>query len=268
MGDNSSPLVRKLQHFVPLSEKDIRVLEELGATPEDFSPHTDIISEGEVPRSVFILLEGFACRYRILENGQRQIITFLLPGDVCDLHVFLLKAMDHSIRTLSQTKLAAVKTDDILRLVFHHPRISAAMWWSTLQEESILRERIVALGRRVGEGRVAYILCELLWRFRAIGITHDKSYSLPLSQNDLADTLGLTPVYVNRILQKFRRKGYISLERRALTIDAEHELMKIAGFNADYLHLGGAPEEVEKQFARFERTEARNNPRRVSAFRF
>src|SRR5687767_14688145 len=134
MAGSKNVLAEKLGHFAPLSERDIAFVEKLGSTAEDFPPGAVIVAEGEVPRTVFVVLHGLACRYRILENGRRQILTFMLPGDLCDLHVFILKAMDHSIGTLTQTKLAAIETERVLEIVYRHPRISAALWWSMLQE--------------------------------------------------------------------------------------------------------------------------------------
>src|SRR5690348_3142108 len=106
--DSANPLTRKLAHFVPLAEEDLRALDRLMQPDEHFETDQDIVAEGQVPRSVFVLKEGMACRYRILPDGRRQIMTFLLPGDLCDLHVFLFKAMDHSIGTLTPVRIAAI----------------------------------------------------------------------------------------------------------------------------------------------------------------
>ena len=243
-----APLVRKLANFAPLTAQDERVLGGIGSSNEAFAAGSLIIGEGEVPRSVFVLTEGLACRYRDMPDGRRQIMTFLLPGDLCEMHVFLVKAMDHSIAAISPVRLAAVSRDTVLDLLFNRPRIAAALWWSSLQEEAILRERIVALGRRNAHGRIAYLLCEILWRCQAVGLELDQVVSLPLSQIDLADTLGLTPVHVNRVLKQLRHGGLIALSNRVLTILDLPGLQDMAGFDSSYLHLGGAPEEVAEHF--------------------
>ena len=128
--------------------------------------------------------------------------------------------------------------------------------WCALQEEAINRERIVALGRRSARGRVAYLLCELVWRQRAVGLGEDYAIRLPLTQLEFADTLGLTSVHVNRILQGFRRNQLIRLAHRRLTLLNVEKLQEIAGFNQDYLHFGGAPEEVERYLDRLEQDHA------------
>lgn len=245
-------MIRKLEHFAALSPQDRAKLRALGGAIEEFPADADLVAEGERPRSVFVLISGLACRYRIMEDGRRQIISFLIPGDICDLHVFLLKSMDHSIGALTPTRVASIDMGEIINMFFDHPRITAALWWSMLQEESILRERIVALGRRSGEGRIAYLLCEVLWRLEAVGEARDASLELPLTQEDLGDALSLTPSYVNRILQKLRRQGLITLRQGILQIHDLDRLSEMAGFNSGYLHLGGAPAEIERHFARLE----------------
>src|SRR6267378_4740807 len=248
-----SPLVTKLAHFVQLSGEDVRVLDALCVKEERFEAGTDIVLDGDVPRSAFVLTQGMAFRYRLLPNGKRQILTFMIPGDIFGLHAFLLRAMDHSICTLVPTRLAAISRATVFDLFEHHPRIGAALWWSALRQEAINRERIVALGRRSARGRVAYLLCELVWRQTVVGLGEDHAIRLPLTQVELADTLGLTSVHINRILQGFRRDNLIALRRQRLTLLDVDRLQKIAGFNQDYLHLGGASTEVRSYIDTLER---------------
>jgi CRP-like cAMP-binding protein len=177
----------------------------------------------------------------------------MIPGDVFGLHAFLLTAMDHSIATLVPTRIASISRDTVFDLFEHHPRIGAALWWSACQRKAILRERIVALGRRSARGRVAYLLCELVWRLKAVGLAADHTIRLPLTQLELADALGLTSVHVNRTLQGFRRDNLISLAHHRLTLLDVEKLQKIAGFNQDYLHLGGATTEVRSYIDTLER---------------
>ena len=253
---HDNPLTRKLSHFAPLSQSDRQLLDQFAAPDERFAANTDIVAEGMVPRSVFLLKEGMAIRYRNMADGGRQIITFLIPGDLCDMHVFLLKAMDHSIGTITPVRVAPISRESIMGLFGHNPRISAALWWSSLQEEAMLRERIISLGRRDARGRVAYLLCELLWRHAAIGLTNGEMFRLPLTQTELGDTLGLTPVHINRVLKDFRERRLIAIEHRTLNLLDVPALQDIAGFNKDYLHLGGAPVEVARYFDQLEKDQA------------
>jgi CRP-like cAMP-binding protein len=241
-----NPLVTKLAHFAPLSEEDKEILEALCANPERFDADATVVREDEVPRRGFVLTRGMACRYRNLPDGRRQILTFLLPGDFFDLHVFLLQQSTHSIGTLMPTRLAAIERDTVIDIVANHPRLGAALWWSSLQENAMLHERIVALGRRNAQGRIAYILCELFWRQKAIGMVGDHAIRLPLTQAELADTLGLTAVHVNRTLQALRRKNIITVHGQRVVLRNVDELQDLAGFDEQYLHLNGAPTEVER----------------------
>ena len=244
MSARRNPLLSKLEHFVPLEAPDLDALAGLMRLEEHVQADRIIVSEGQAPRSMFVLLEGLACRYRMLPDGARQILTFLLPGDLCDLHVFLLRRMDHSIGTLTPVRLAAITREDVLEIVLRHPRISIGLWWSSLREEAMLRERIVSLGRRDARERVAHLLCELVWRQKAIGHANGDSIDLPLTQIDLADALGLTPVHVNRVLQALQRDGLLMLERRQLTLLNLDALAAVAQFDAGYLHFGKAPDDI------------------------
>ncbi len=244
-----NPLIRKLSHFAPLSASDCKTLDELASQEERFPADVDIIAEGMAPRSVFVILEGMAVRYRTLPDGGRQIMTFLIPGDLCDMHVFLAKAMDHSIGTITPVRIAAISRERMMDVFTLRPRISAALWWSSMQEEAMLRERIVSLGRRDARGRIAYLLCELLWRHRAVGLSSDGSFSLPLTQAELGDTLGLTPVHVNRVLKDFRSSRLIVMAQRMINLLDVPGLQEIAAFTGDYLHMGGASKEVARYFS-------------------
>src|SRR5438105_11889440 len=255
-GRARNPLVAKLSQFAQLSDQDVRLLETLCSPEERVRAGGNIVVEGETPRSAFVLTRGMACRFRLMPDGRRQILTILIPGDFFDLHGFLLQAMDHSVATVGPTRIAAIGRAAVIDIVANHPRIGAALWWSTMQEEAILRERIVALGRRSARGRVAYFLCELVWRQRAIGMAEDHAIRLPFTQTDLADTLGLTSVHTNRVLQGFRRDQLITLERQRLILRDIERLQAISGLTPDYLKLSSTPAEVLRYFDDLERDRA------------
>jgi CRP-like cAMP-binding protein len=251
-----NPLVAKLSQFTPLSDRDVGVLDALCQREERYRAGVNIAVEGEAPRSAFVVTRGIACRYRQMPDGRRQILTILIPGDFLDLYGFLLKATDHSIATIGPTRIAAIDREAVMDIVLHHPRIGAALWWSAMQEDAMLRERIVALGRRSARGRLAYFLCEIVWRQRAIGMAEDHAIRLPFTQTDLADTLGLTAVHVNRVLQGFRRDELITLEHRRLTLRNVETLEAISGLTSRYLQLGSTPPEVVRYFDQLERYRA------------
>ena len=245
-----SPLVTKLSHFLPLADEDVDALAELTAAQLRWPAHVDIIAEGDVPRSAFVVLEGMACRYRILADGRRQILAFLVPGDICDIYAFVFKNVDHSIGTIMPTLIAAIVRDKLVDILARHPRINTALCWNAMQDEAIQREHVVALGRRNAHARVAYLLCELVWRQQASGMGQDHAIRLPMTQTEIADMLGLTPVHVNRVLQDFRKQLLITLDHHRLTLLDIERLERIAELNENYLHLSGAPRGVERELVR------------------
>jgi CRP-like cAMP-binding protein len=240
-GHAGNPLVAKLSQFASFSATEVELLEALCGHEERFKNGANIFDEGYPPRSAFVLTRGMACRYRLLPDGRRQILGFLIPGDFVDLHSFLLKVTDHSVGAIVPTRIAAIERDAVVDIVANRPRLGAALWWSAMQEAAMARERIVALGRRNARGRVAYLLCELVWRQRAIHVAEDHSIRLPLTQTDLADALGLTAVHVNRVLQRFRHDELIKLQQRRLTVINFARLETIAGLTPTYLQLNSTP---------------------------
>ena len=264
-GRSGNPLVAKLSRFVPFSDEEIGVLEALCVNQERFNAGVNLADEGDPTRLGFVVTRGLACRCRLLADGRRQILTFLIPGDFCDPHAFLLRSMDHSIITIAATRLATIPPDKVTEIAARYPRIGAALWWSAMQESAMLREHIVTLGRRNARGRVAHLFCELVWRQRAVGISEDHAIRLPLTQLDIADTLGLTAVHVNRVLQAFRREGLITLVQRRLTLHDVRTLQDLADLTQDYLHLAGASAEVGRHLDRLERREATNRERAAAS---
>ncbi len=208
-------LTRKLELFGPLQDKDRDLLDELVQKSRAVSANTDLIRDGDTPSHVNLVLAGFACRYKIMPDGARQIFGYLIPGDICDLNIFVLKKMDHSIATLADSEIVDISPQQILDLL-DNPRIARALWWATLVDEGTLREWVVNMGQREAAERIAHLFCELHLRLKGVGLVTDGAFRLPVTQMELADTLGLSPVHVNRSIQTLRGQNLIRLEGRAL----------------------------------------------------
>lgn len=234
----SDALVCRLEHFVRLSQSDKQVLSR-GASERirRFGQREDIISQGDRPTAIYVVVEGWACRYKYLEDGRRQIVAFFLPGDLCDLNVFILRQMDHSIGTLTPVRVGEISRETFDRMLEDHPRITQALWWDALVSMAIQREWTVNLGQRDALERMAHLLCELFVRLRTAGLARGNSCAFPVTQADLGDATGLSTVHVNRTLQELRSADLISLSGRTLTIHDLDRLMQVALFNPDYLHL-------------------------------
>jgi CRP-like cAMP-binding protein len=233
----NNPLLRKLSNFTPLSQEESEAIDECCRDVREVGAREDVIAQGDRTGGVKLLLEGFACRYKTLEDGRRQIVAYFVPGDLCDLRVFILKRMDHSIGAIAPSKIATISPDNVLRLMHDYPTLTTALWWSTLVEEAIAREWIVNVGQRNALERMAHLFCELLYRYRAVGLNQGLSCTLPLTQVELAETLGLSSVHVNRTLQELRRQKLITLNGRTLTIQNLRALEQLSLFNPEYLHL-------------------------------
>jgi CRP-like cAMP-binding protein len=222
------------------SAEEEEALERLCDHPRLIAARTDIISDGDEPRHVHIMLEGWAARYKLLSDGSRQITAFLLPGDMCDLHITILKRMDHGIVALTPTKVAFIAHQVMEELPLDRPALGRALWRATLIDEAVLRSWIVNVGGRPGEQRIAHLLCELHARLSLVGLVHEEgTFSFPLTQEVIADATGLTAVHVNRMLQKLRADGAIVLNQGELVITDIRELARIADFDPDYLHRDG-----------------------------
>jgi CRP-like cAMP-binding protein len=231
-----NPLIRKLETVGTLPDVDKRALVDVCDDVREFSAKRDIIREGARPDFVHLVLEGWAARYKLVPSGRRQITAFLVPGDFCDLHITVLQQMDHSITSITPTKIACIPAKVMKELPETHPSLTRALWWSTLVDEAVLREWLVSAGRRNAYEAVAHILCELHARLKRVGLVEGHHFELPVTQEELADALGLTAVHVNRMLQRLRMEGLVQLEKGRLAVLDSLGLCKVAGFDPSYLH--------------------------------
>lgn len=226
--------VQKLKNLAELDAADISALSALTASPREYESKQDMIREGDKPGPVFVILKGWACRYKILPSGTRQIMAFLLPGDACDLHIGILTAMDHNLQALTRCEVTLIPGEEMESLLKNHPAVARAMYKSQLIDEGTLRAWIVSMGRRSSVERVAHLKCELY--LRSLSINSMDEVAFPISQIVLADALGMTPVHVNRILKELRVAGAMTLKRGNLSITDPLKLVQIAGFDENYLH--------------------------------
>jgi CRP-like cAMP-binding protein len=233
-----SPLVRKLEQFVRLSSADRAFLTRAASERlRKFGPRVDIVREGERPKDVQLVVAGWACRYKQLEDGRRQVVSFFLPGDICDLNVFILREMDHSIGSITDVAIADLSRDFFEEISAGYPRIVTALWWESLVDAAIQREWTLNLGQLTALERMAHLLCEMFFRLRLAGLTNGDSCDFPLTQADLADASGLSKVHVNRTLQELRSANLIVLKGRTLVVPDLRRLMDAGLFNANYLHM-------------------------------
>lgn len=232
------PLARRLANFTRLSPEDQEGLERISRGNVRRVPaRRDLIGEGDTPRSVFLILEGWACRYKQLPDGRRQVVGFFMPGNLCDLNIYILQRMDHSVGAITPLRIAEVGRDEFEAVLDAHPRVMQALFWDELVTIATQREWTLNLGQRTAYERIAHLLVECFYRLRSVGLTDGASCDFPLTQGDIADAAGLTSVHVNRMLQELRRDGLVELANRRLTIPDLRALERVAMFNENYLHL-------------------------------
>lgn len=199
--------------------------------------HTTCIRAGERLTTSTLLTEGVMCRYKDLPGGERQITELHVPGDFLDLHSFSLKQLDHNIMALTPCRVVLVPHQKLTDITENHPHLARVYWFLTALDAAIHREWVLSLGRRNAIQRVGHLICELRVRLGLVGMADDSGYDLALTQNDLADCTGLTPVHVNRTLRELRERGLMEFRGKRVTILDMTGLIALAEFDDNYLYL-------------------------------
>lgn len=234
-----SPLSRKLSAFVALSDVDLATLARFDRRRRSFQPGHEMIHEGQANASAFVLSQGWACSYKLLPDGERQIVDFQIPGDFLGLRSILFRTADHSIEALTRIEASEVLASDILDAFAVSPRLAAAVLWAASRDEAMVVEHLVNLGRRSAEERTAHFLLELGARLSLVGIGDRTGFDCPLTQYHLADALGLSAVHVNRVLRNLREEGLATFQKGRVAFDDFGRLKTLAAFDTAYLDQGG-----------------------------
>jgi CRP-like cAMP-binding protein len=237
---STAPLIRKLESILPLTEDEKQAVLDLPMHVRKLDAGQDIVREGDRPWQCGLLLDGFAHRHKIVGEGQRQIMSVHIPGEMPDLMSLHLAVMDHTLSALTSSSVGFISHQHMRRLMRDHPRIGDAFWRDALVDAAILREWMVGIGRRDARGRIAHLFCELVIRMEAVGLAEGKAVQFPMSQAFIADAVGVSTIHANRVLQELRSEGLIELRNKTLRIKDWDGLQKAAEFDPVYLHL--APE--------------------------
>jgi CRP-like cAMP-binding protein len=239
-------VVRRLESRVRLDAQDRAGIHALPITNRTLEPAAYMVREGESVDVCILLLSGFAYRHKITGDGQRQILSVHMPGEFLDLQNSLLGLADHNVQALTRCEVAVVPVAALRKLADERPQVGKAMWIDTLIDAAIFREWIVNVGRRDSISRLSHLLCEFALRLEAADLARDRRYELPMTQEQLADCTGLTPVHVNRVLKELGRLGLISRDKRSVEIVEWDRLQQIGDFNTRYLHMeAGGPTNLQ-----------------------
>jgi CRP-like cAMP-binding protein len=241
-------MVRRLERRSPLDDADREALLGLPHTVRKLAASAHVVRDGDVPDYCALLLSGFAYRYKLTGEGGRQIISFHCAAEFLDLQNSFLGTADHSVQMLTEGELALMPPGALQELALHRPAIARALWIDTLIDASIFREWVVNVGRRDSRARVAHLLCEFSLRLEAAGLAEKHRYELPMTQEQLADAVGLTSVHVNRVLKQLGEEGLISRNRRSIRIEDWKRMRAVGDFNERYLHHDAVfAAEIEKR---------------------
>ncbi|HEX8578122.1 MAG TPA: Crp/Fnr family transcriptional regulator [Allosphingosinicella sp.] len=229
-------MVRRLERRSPLGPADRQTLLTLPHSVRRLPANAHVVRDGDKPEHCALLLSGFAFRYKLTGEGARQIISLHIASEFLDLQNSFIGLADTSVQTLTECDVALISTGTVQDLALNNPAIGRALWMDTLIDSSIFREWVVNVGRRDSRARVAHILCEFSLRLEEAGLAKDHRYELPMTQEQLGDAVGLTPVHVNRVLRQLGDEGLISRDRRAIAIEDWPRMRDVGDFNERYLH--------------------------------
>ena len=232
-GSEAERLIVKLEAIASLTSEEKQALERLPYRTRSFEENVDLVRQGDCPVECCLLLEGLVCRYKLLGEGRRQIMSFHIAGDIPDLQSLHLKKMDHSLASLTPVRVAFIPHEALGELIRTFPGITASFWRDTLIDAAVFREWLAGVGRRSAHARIAHLICELYVRMRSVGLARGPSFELQITQVELADSLGLSPVHVNRVLQDLRKSGLIASRGRFMSIEDWEGLREAAALEPE-----------------------------------
>ncbi len=235
---NDSPLARKLETYVALSESELHILAKMHQRRRTLDAGQEIIHQGDPKQSAYILGSGWACSYKLLANGTRQIVDLQIPGDFLGLRSILFRTADHNVDAITKVEVSEVLMHELVDAFAETPRLATAVLWAASRDEAMVVEHLVNLGRRDALERTAHFLLELGSRMLLAGLGTTKGYPCPLPQSLLADVLGLSAIHVNRVLRQLREEGLLTFRKGKVTFDDFDQLVGLAEFDKSYLDDG------------------------------
>jgi CRP-like cAMP-binding protein len=237
-GSLLEPMVRKLSYWVELDAADVQALLALPHRVKRIERQGYIAREREKTVHACLMLSGFAMRHKLMADGARQIVALHMKGDLVDLQNSFLHIADHNVQAVVESEVALMPREAVKHLAFERPKVGLAMWLDTLVDGSISREWIANVGRRDAHSRIAHLLCEFSLRLKVAGLGQETDYELPMTQEQIADCVGLTPVHVNRTLKALERERLITRRgTRSVRIGDWNKLAQAGDFDRTYLHL-------------------------------
>lgn len=206
--------MRKLAHFREFTRDELVFMKAFKTGELKVDAGATIFVEKSENLNLYTVLEGAGFRYKMLEDGRRQILNYLLPGDLAGLQGTLVGEMQHSVEAITDMTLCAFDRSRLSTLFQAHPGLAYDLTWIAAREERLLDENLLTIGRRTAEERIAYVLCALNHRASLVGMANGGKISLPFTQQHLADTLGLSLVHTNKTLARLSKAGLARWQER------------------------------------------------------
>jgi len=250
MAMTSLPFVQKIERHLALSHGERESLGVFTQHLRRYETRSDVVKQGERFDRICVLHGGWAMRTKELPDGRRAILNFLLPGDIFCVYCPLLEVTEYSVTALTDATVGAVGLESLTTLFRDRPRLAAAIGWLVAQEDSMALERTGCLSQRTAIERMAHLMLEFHHRLTPIGMVQADCFQMPLTQEHLADALGLSHVHVNRTLRKLREQGLVRIEGTAVRLTDLDGLAKVASFDELYLHRRDIPSTAMVRFAR------------------
>jgi CRP-like cAMP-binding protein len=235
--DTLPPLIKKFNFLYPLNNEEIASLMKLHQYCFHFDSKKTFLEAGVMHEKSYIVMRGWAFRYELLSNGNQQIINYYLPGDIISPFAAVMPKTNYSVASVNKMELCVFENDELIELFIRHPRIGLYYGWMLGREDSSLAEQIVRLGCRSAYQRTAHLLLELFHRLKIVGLAYDKenAFPLPVTQQLLADTLGMSVVHMNRTLKKLQQANLITVSFEKIYLDDIDSLKQVAEFENTFL---------------------------------
>lgn len=229
-------LFQRLNTVTGLDDADIAAIRALPINVRHWEAGRTVVSDGSQPTECVLVIEGFCIRAKTTVTGQRQILSIHIPGEIPDLQSLHLHRMDHDLIAVAPSTLGFISHASLRALTRANPNIAEVLWRDTLIDSAIFREWIVNVGQRPAPSRLAHTVVELRRRLAVAGRAAGDTFDMPLTQEQISEALGITPVHANRIIRQLRDDGIVDISRGRVTVLDEAKLADLAQFDDRYLH--------------------------------
>ncbi len=210
------PFVARLLQLVDLKAADLKGLDDIIDGELLIRKRRDLIADGYEYRKLCFVKDGYAVRYKLLRNGKRQILNVILPGDVVGLPGSFYQRAVYSVTAISDLRMNVCSLDSYVQLCYRHPQYGLALTWIAVQEATTYAEHVIDVGRRTPIERLSHFLLELHARLKVVGRAEPARFTLPFSQEVIADVLGLSVPHLNRMMQQLRAEKLIADSERVI----------------------------------------------------